>query len=304
MNNIKEEFPYASSCFTGRIWPDFCKTLKHKNSLCVYKSDLNEIMSFHKKDFIDLTNQDTTEYYQYQRERVTSEEIQPNTLSKKIHEMHSVSSFIKIRQEYYNLPYYQNVFEHILPLLEKQEEYVKSISIEDLDKLLQAASCNLMEYCILTFICRVGLTSKEIADLCLDQFCEYDNGVYIFFPKRRSPCYVPEDALYIFMQYLSTQSSYENSHVFLNSRKNPLNTMYISRMIKSLCIKAGISPVSARTLRNSCAVSMYSYHADPDKIAEQMGITTIHIKRYKKAVYKAQLMKANELVKIKVLPPR
>ena len=84
----------------------------------------------------------------------------------------------------------------------------------------------------------------------------------------------------------------------------PLNTMYISRLLKKYTQKAGIPSYSAESIRNSCASMMFAYGVPAKSIAAQMGTTMLHINRYKNMFYKDEVLKsANNMVKVHVDPP-
>ena len=96
----------------------------------------------------------------------------------------------------------------------------------------------------------------------------------------------------------------DNPYLFYNSRGNPLNTMYISRMMKKYSKKAGIPSYSAQSIRNSCGCTLFAYEASSEQVARQMGTTRIQIKRYQNISYKEALQReAGRLVKLKIEPP-
>ena len=96
----------------------------------------------------------------------------------------------------------------------------------------------------------------------------------------------------------------DNPYLFYNSRGNPLNTMYISRMMKKYSKKAGIPSYSAQSIRNSCGCALFAYEASSEQVARQMGTTRIQIKRYQNISYKEALQReAGRLVKLKIEPP-
>lgn len=96
----------------------------------------------------------------------------------------------------------------------------------------------------------------------------------------------------------------ERPTLFYNRRGNPLNTMYISRMMKKYTALACIPAYSSQMLRNTCAYNLFSYKASPGQVAAQMGVTDTHVKRYRKLAYKEELSRAaGNLVKIHVERP-
>lgn len=296
--------PYASELLTSRIWPDFTAHFQNSASSASYQADLLEFMRMYQTDFLQLDSAMAEDYFLQMQKKVRDGSLQPSTMAKKFRELHSLAEFIENQQEQYPIPdTFQDYFAPYLKSVAKVAQYARSIPIEEIDRLFQAAQKNLMAYCIFALLQRVGLSSTEITELKLGDFTAYDNGVFASVPGRREPCFVPEDVFAILGQYISKRREHE--YLFSNSRGNQLNTMYISRLMKKYTELAGIPNYSAEALRNTCAFTMFSYHATPEQVARQMGITDIQIKRYKNMSYRDNLVQeANKLVKVKIEPPK
>lgn len=294
---------YASDQFCQVIWPDFTAHFRNKSTEASYRTDVTEFMTIYQTDFLNVTDRIVEDYYTRMQEKVESGTMQPSTVAKKFRELHSLASYIYEERERYRIPAsFQDYFFPYLKHVAKIEKYAKSMPIEHIDQIFAAAQDDLMAYCILVLIQRVGLSSTEIIELKVEDFAAYDNGVYLSVSGRNDYCFVPEDAFVILEQYLAVRTEHE--YLFYNSRGHKLNTMYISRLMKKYTQAAGVPSYSAESLRNSCAVTMFAYDASPEQVAKQMGITEIQIKRYKNTAYRDNLMRAaNELVKIKVELP-
>ena len=92
--------------------------------------------------------------------------------------------------------------------------------------------------------------------------------------------------------------------MFYNKRGNKINSMYFSRLMKKYTSLAGVPSYSAEALRNSCAYTMFAYHAKPEEVAQEMGVTETQIRRYKNLNYmNTSSRETRNLVKIKVEPP-
>ena len=108
-----------------------------------------------------------------------------------------------------------------------------------------------------------------------EDFVQYGDGLYVFLKGRQEPCYIPEDAKEILFSYLEEWE--EGRSLFYNRSKNPLNTMYISRMMKKYCEKAKIPSYSAEAVRNCCAFNLFVYGATEEQVSDQMGRTVCQI---------------------------
>ncbi|MGF0033184.1 tyrosine-type recombinase/integrase [Bariatricus sp. SGI.154] len=298
MNSI-----YASELIKQVIWEDFTVHFKSPTTAASYQTDIAEIMEHFQMDFLQIQKEKVKEYYEVLQNKVREDEIKPGTMAKKFRELHSFAEYICENRERYGVDAeYQDYYYPYLKLVAKQEKYAKSVSIEQIDRLLKAAEEDLMAYCMIVLLYRVGLSSTEITELKPEDLAMYENGVYAKIRDRTEMCCIPEDAFAVLNTYMESRT--ENTFLFYNRRGNKLNTMYISRLMKKYTQKAGIPAYSAESIRNTCGFTLFSYGADPGQVAGQMGITRIQIKRYQNIAYREELQRsANRLVKIRVEPP-
>ncbi len=295
---------YASPHLSQDIWPDFIKKFRSESSAGSYQSDIDGFMDFIQCDFLEISAADVGKYYKEMKRRVAEGIIQGNTMAKKFNELHSFAGFIYDNRDQYNVPEsFKDYFVEYLRLVEKQAKLAKTIPPEHMDCLLSAAEGDRMAYCILCLLQRVGMESTDIISLKAENIAAYDNGVYAFLDGRDRVFYIPDDVCRILDQYI--QSVEIKEYLFVNSRGNPLNTMYISRMLKKYAEKAGIPSYSAESIRNSCAAMMFAYDVPAKSVAAQMGITQQHIKRYNNMYYKDKVLRsANDMVKVHIDPPK
>lgn len=303
----KEEGPmksiYASKVIKQAIWRDFTVHFKSSTSKASYQTDIDEAMDYFHKDFLAINGEDAGVYFRWLKERVSRGEILPGTMAKKFRELHSFAAYICENRERYQVDEgYQDGYYPYIKMVAKQEKFVKHIPPSHIDRLLEAAREDLMAYCIIVLMYRAGLASTEIAGLKPEDIGIYGDGIYASVAGRRGLCYIPEDAFQILEKYLAERK--DNSYLFYNRRGNPLNTMYISRMMKKYAQEAGIPSYSAQSIRNSCGCTLFAYEASPEQVARQMGTTGIQIKRYQNISYKEALQReAGRLVKLKIEPP-
>lgn len=294
---------YASKEFSDKIWPDFYSKFKSKTSISSYQTDISEFLNFIRKDFLNIYQHDIDSYFSYLKMKVEEGTLKPNTMAKKFRELHSIAAYIERNIEKYDVPdEYEDYFYPYLLQVAKVEDLAKTIPAGHIDRLLEVSSEDHMFFCMLTLIFRVGLSSTELIELKPGDFSEYDNGVFVFIESRKEWCYVPEDAANILTGYLNERQF--NEYLFYNTKGNKLNVMYVSRLMKKWCRKAGIPEYSAQSLRGACANTMFSYGATSEQVAKQIGVTPIQIKRYKNIKYKNELLSnAGKLVKIKIEMP-
>lgn len=284
------------------LWNIFRKRFKSKTTEASYWSDIQEFCRITGKPFTETVRSDVTNYYNQITDRMKAGQIRSITRTKKFRELHSFASFLMERGEY--MP--GSEFDFFYPYLKnmkKESAHAGFIPVEDMDALLHSAVEDEMAYTILTLMYRAGLTSTEIAGMKSEEdFAEYERGALLMLANRQDPCYIPEDAWNILKNYMSHREMHGT--LFYNRNGCPLNTMYISRMMKKYCIAAGIADYSAQEVRNSCAYNLFAYGADEKQTAEHMGRTVHQIKRYKGMAYRGNLKKqAADLVKIHIEKP-
>ena len=100
-----------------------------------------------------------------------------------------------------------------------------------------------------------------------DDFAVYGNEVFVSTDRRKDDCFIPADVSDILEHYIKEAETSE--YLFVNRRGNPLNLMYISRMMKKYTTKAGIPSYSAESIRNTCGVTLFAYGAQPEQAARK-----------------------------------
>lgn len=294
--NYKQEF------VNMQMWNLFRKRFKSKTTEASYWSDIQEFCRLMGKTFEKCSSDDVKKYYDRMTEQVKAGRLSRITLTKKFRELHSFASFLMEEVEY--LPGKERDFFYpYLKLMPKESALAGSVPVEDMDALLQAASDDMMAYTILVLMYRAGMTSTEIIGISgEDDFLEYRDGVCVMLSGREEPCYIPNDAWGILKEYMEQREDCDT--LFYNRSRRPLNTMYISRMMKKYCSLAGIPSYSAQAVRNSCAFNLYAYGATDGQAARQMGRTKQQIRRYRGSEYRGSLQKqAADLVKIHIEKP-
>lgn len=285
------------------IWNEFVKHFRNEGTAAAYLSEIEEFERIAGKPFFASGAKETEKYYKWLKNREEQGEISGSTLGKKFWELHSFAAFAAERGGGYGVRTgFEDFFFPWLRAAGHQEKLVQSVPVEDMDALYQAAQEDSMAYTIISLIHRVGLSSREISELKPEDIVCYENGVFADIRNRDELCLIPADVVRILEQYLAEREMFE--FLFYNRKGDPLNKMYISRLLKKYTVKAGIPSYSAEKIRTTCGVTMSAYGASAGQVAKQMGITGTQIRKYQNRQYKDNLrIKANELVKIRIEPP-
>lgn len=298
------EILHPDNYLSKQIWADFTAHFKSTTTLGSYQSDITGACNYCGKNFIQINSLDVKELFAWFSHRVEQGEIKPATMAKKFREYHSLAQYICENAEKYGIQEdYEDYFYPYLTKVAKQEKFAKAVPIEEIDKLFEMAQQDIKVYLIFLLLFRVGLSSTEIIEIKVKDIEQYADGVYVWITNRKEACYLQEDVVEVLSEYLNQKE--DNEYLFYNRSGRPLNTMYLSRMMKKYTALAGIPSYSAETLRNSCGFTMYAYGAKDKHVARQLGITLMQIKRYDDVRYKDNIQKqAQNLVKLKVEPPK
>ena len=188
---MREPSIYMSYITEKEIWPIFITHFKNKNvSQENYFGDINEFLDLCQKDFLKITEKDVDEYYNWLLLKIRQKQMKVTTLQKKMKELHKFSDFIMKNKfqfkEQWKVPLtFDNFFYKYVAKFLSNEEAVKPVSIEDIDKMLEAAQDDLMAYTILVLFCRVGLRSTEVCALKPDDIASAPDGVYLTLRKKK-----------------------------------------------------------------------------------------------------------------------
>lgn len=291
------------SVTTLMLWEDFTKHFRNAKTQETYFGDINEFLEMVQKDFLFFSASDVRWYYQEMKKRVEKQEIRNKTLEKKLKELHAFAEFILNHKKEYEIPAdFQDHFYSYLIYFSKEEEIKEVFPIEHLDKMLCAAQEESMVYTILVLFYRVGLLSTDICALKPSDFIEKEGQLYLILREKREVVYIPKDVAEVLKCYEQVRE--ENEYYFFNGRGNPLNTMYLHRMMRRITKKAGVPEYSAMDLRSAYAGTLYAYGAKDNQVADQIRITQMHIKRYENGEFQEDIKKsAADLIKMIVLPP-
>ena len=288
---------------TMELWEAFTQHFRNSKTRETYFGDINEFVEMAQKDFLSIEAADVRRYYQEMKRRVEEQKIRSKTLEKKLKELHAFADFILTCRSDYDIPAsFQDYFYSYLIYFDREDSVKEVFPIEHLDKMLKAAEEEYMTYAILVLCYRAGLLSTDICALKQQDFIEKEGHLYLILREKKEVVYLPKDVAEILKRYEAVRG--ENEYYFFNGRGNPLNTMYLHRMMRRITKKAGVPDYSAMDLRSAYAGTLYAYGADDGQVADQIRITQMHIKRYANEAFEEDLRQsAANLIKMIVIPP-
>ncbi len=168
-----------------------------------------------------------------------------------------------------------------------QVELPKYLPTKDVNKLLyscdQTRPLGIRDYALLILMARLGLRSKEIARLTLDDI-NWKSSVITIYGKGgyKDELPIPQDVGRAIAMYLKKARPKCNTRALFVSVKAPIKKLeYLSNVVKRACKKAGLSPPhqGVHLLRHSLATRMLQEGAMMVEIAEILRHRSIEATR-------------------------
>ena len=95
---------YASNLIRHEIWQDFIAHFKSDTTIPSYLADIDEIMNYFQKDFLNIGKKDIEKYFQKLQMQVEQDILKPSTMAKKFREpvsyTHLASKILSARTFY------------------------------------------------------------------------------------------------------------------------------------------------------------------------------------------------------------
>jgi integrase/recombinase XerD len=156
------------------------------------------------------------------------------------------------------------------PMIPTQQE-IESI-IEQIDL---GTEFGLRDRAILELLYSSGLRASELCDLCIEDF--RGNSITVKCGKRDKTRTVPVNAMaaQAIITYIDTYRGKNRGWLFVTQMKKRLTREQLSRTIGRYAAQAGISDITAHTLRHACATHLLDAGADLRLIQDVLGHASI-----------------------------
>ena len=226
------------------IWEDFTSSFSHFMSEEIYYSDLAEEYDVTGKEFSALSEEDVIKYYEFLNAKFKNNTIRLSTVERKFKEMSALSSYIESNCKRYGLTGYENHFKKFTRILKNRKDDENGIYPYEADMILDKYKDDLLNYNVIYFGYYGRLNSSEIISLRITDVCYNRDSNSIKIPDK-----APFKASSYTDEYWKTRSTSPlQDYYFLNSRNNPLNYMYLSRIIRKGCASAGVREINFNRL--------------------------------------------------------
>lgn len=298
---------YISEHFLSEIYPYIESKLRNDVSRSNYRIALNHICDFCKKDFIEITESDVRRYMDaLANGTLLSSRDKPfskQAITTKLSCLRSIANTLDSSEGLFSIPLdYSSPFKRITISDTPDIKLERIPTVEDIDRILKASNEQVRVMTLLAYRC--CLTVSELMGLEVSQFAEDKKGrLFIHFTPTIAPerdVKVPDDIRPDITRYLDRIGP-DAKYVFLNKRGNQFIESTLHNTYKKAVILAHTSSRwTLQDIRNAGISHILYSGAEPEKVAEFLGVLPKWIKRYDKVVEGLDLQ-PNELSVVQVL---
>lgn len=298
---------YISELFLSEVYPYIESKFRTDKTKSNYRIALNHICDFCKKDFIDLTESDVRRYIDAMMGgSLKNNKDRPFTksaVSVRLACLRSIANSLESSEGLFPIPFdYSSPFKRITIDDTPDIKLGRVPTVEDIDRILKTADEQMRVMTLLAYRC--CLTVSELMELEITQFAEDKNGrLFIHFTPAVAPerdVKIPDDIRPDITRYLDRIGP-NAKYVFVNKRGNPFIETTLHITYKKTVILAHTSVRwTLQDIRNAGISHILYSGAEPEKVANFLGVLPKWIKRYDKVVEGLDLQ-PNELSVVKVM---
>lgn len=278
---------------TLSIFNEYKSSFKSNRAQNEYYYIINSFCKYCEKDYLDAGLNDFQEYFKSLDTAASMGNTTYKTIRSKHAALYSFSAYIVLYTETYDIPNFQNYMLRIPKPVVSISISARDIpTLEQLDRIYEAAKTDKQMYCIVALINKCALTADQICSLKLANFViDAENNCGIIFPYQYSSdrkIKLPDDISDIINDYVNfDRANSKSDYLFLNQKNLPLTTRVLQNRMKHLISKAAGDEAWSFTmqdLRNMSVVLMLQNGVGEAEVASYIGIKCKWMQRYQKAV--------------------
>lgn len=297
---------YISDLFLSEVYPYIESKFRNDTSKSNYRIYLNHICDCCRKDFVELTEADVRRYVDAMLDgtimNAQGKPFTKSTISVRLSALRSIATSLESSEGTFPIPLdYSSPFKRITISDTPDIMSSRVPTVEDIDRILKVADEPMRIMTLLAYRC--CLTVSELMELKITQFAEDKKGrLFIHFTPAIAPerdVKVPDDIRPDITRYLDRIGP-NAKYVFLNKRGNRfIESTLLYTYKKAVILAHTSSRWTLQDIRNAGISHILYSGAEPEKVAEFLGVLPKWIKRYDKVVEGLDLQ-PNELSVVKV----
>lgn len=283
---------YLSENFLTNVYPYIETKLRTQTSRHNYRTALNHICDFSKKDFYDITGEDVHKYRSAMI-KGTLKNSRGQLLSKsgidvRLASLKSISNTLEdIKKTLTDIPAgYKSPFKEV-PIDDTPDLTGDRVpTVEDIDKIL--LHCDAQMRFVTEMAYRCCLTMSDLLELSPDHFAvDEENRLFIHFSPELGldrNVKIPDDIrkdVESFLSYINPKAQ----RILLNKRGNPHSKKTLYEAFQKVVLASDTSSVwSLKDIRNAGISHILYSGAKPEAVADFLGVMPLWLKRYNRVV--------------------
>ncbi len=235
------------------------------------------------KDFLELTVDDVSLYFQSLNSQLSDGKITRRTIGTRLSCYRTISQYIEDR-----LDGYVNPFTRVIrPASKPDFDPNKIPTMKELDMLMSEAKADPQLYVILALATRVGLSAASIMSLRYNMImCENDR-VYLFFQnksdfKKDTYIQLPEDVRDIVISYCGTRLGTSDEHLFKNKWGNPMSLVNLDAAVAGVTKKCSLD-YTLKDFRARAILEMAKAGVGLDSLMAYTGLSSTRLESFVKS---------------------
>lgn len=275
---------------TLEILDCFCAARRNQRTAYEYMGYIRSLCNYCEKDFLLLTKEDATKYFDYLHNSYTLGTLSRKTICVRLSCYRSIASYIV---ETYPDITYVNPFLHIKrPMVNDEIKALQIPSMEELDMIMQTAQNFPPCFCIFALAARTALSASNILRLRIDSLQEIE-GRYLLFLKSSSlnkeDLYIdlPDDVVKILIDHISSLDQHiidESRHLFYNKHKKVMTLKNLDDLVHKVVKASGVSTqYSLKDLRTRAILDYAHAGASIEDIRHYTGLGELRLQSFYRA---------------------
>lgn len=276
---------------TLRVFNDYKMTLQKEKSRSEYYYVINSFCQFCGKDYLIAGADDFKNYFESLDTAAALGNLSYKTICMRHAVMINFGSYISSHAKTYEIKGFVNYMVKIpKPGVSINITSRNIPTLEQLDKIYEAAQEDMLMYCVIALVNKCALTVKQICDLKITNFIyDSERNCGMIFPYQYSAdryIKLPDDVRDILNNYVSIRNT-GSEYLFCNQKNGKMTQRVLQNRMKNIItIAAGEEGWSytLQDIRNMATVLMIKGGAEKEDVAAYIGIEAKWMQRYDRAV--------------------
>lgn len=263
----------------------FLASLRAERTRTEYVGYLRLLCDYLCMDFMDIGPAEADRVFHNWKQRIPRGELSKKTVCVRLSCYNSLARYIELGSN----GEYKNPFEHI-----ERPEVIDKISplniptLDEMDKILSAASGDPMAYLIFALVSRCAISATKITRITFDSIIKEGDKVGLIFAetaafKEDNIVMLPDDVATLFMDYVNTPR-YRDSvgHIFYNKHNHPISIKNLDSLASKYIGMTGYK-YTLKDLRSFAIIEMANAGVEESDVMKYVNIGAMRTRQFYEA---------------------